>query len=142
MDTKPNPALTGFSVADTALVYVDYVTGLDNLMTTIPPRQYRNNIAAFTEFSPLFGLPTGVLGEENAYYGTFLPEVRKLIDAGARTFAPRGTPSGYTAEFAEWLRATGMSNVLIGGISIRIGDEVIDASVRGKLAQLADALMN
>jgi hypothetical protein len=82
------------------------------------------------------------LGEENAYYGTFLPEVRKLIDAGARTFAPRGTPSGYTAEFAEWLRATGMSNVLIGGISIRIGDEVIDASVRGKLAQLADALMN
>lgn len=31
---------------------------------------------------------------------------------------------------------------LIGGISIRIGDEVTDASVRGKLAQLADALMN
>jgi F-type H+-transporting ATPase subunit delta len=29
---------------------------------------------------------------------------------------------------------------LIGGISIRIGDEVIDTSVRGKLAQLADAL--
>jgi len=29
---------------------------------------------------------------------------------------------------------------LIGGISIRIGDEVIDASVRGKLAQLASAL--
>jgi len=31
---------------------------------------------------------------------------------------------------------------LIGGISIRIGDEVLDTSVRGKLAQLADALMN
>lgn len=30
---------------------------------------------------------------------------------------------------------------LIGGISIRIGDEVLDTSVRGKLAQLADALM-
>lgn len=30
---------------------------------------------------------------------------------------------------------------LIGGVSIRIGDEVMDASVRGKLAQLADALM-
>jgi len=26
---------------------------------------------------------------------------------------------------------------LIGGVSIRIGDEVMDASVRGKLAQLA-----
>jgi F-type H+-transporting ATPase subunit delta len=31
---------------------------------------------------------------------------------------------------------------LIGGIAIRIGDEVIDTSVRGKLAQLADALMH
>jgi len=31
---------------------------------------------------------------------------------------------------------------LIGGISIRIGGEVLDTSVRGKLAQLADALMN
>jgi F-type H+-transporting ATPase subunit delta len=31
---------------------------------------------------------------------------------------------------------------LIGGVSIRIGDEVWDASVRGKLAQLADVLMN
>jgi F-type H+-transporting ATPase subunit delta len=29
---------------------------------------------------------------------------------------------------------------LIGGVSIRIGDEVIDASVRGKLAQIADAM--
>ena len=29
---------------------------------------------------------------------------------------------------------------LIGGVSIRIGDEVIDSSVRGKLSQLADAL--
>ena len=31
---------------------------------------------------------------------------------------------------------------LIGGVSIRIGDEVIDASVRGKLAQLAATLKN
>ena len=31
---------------------------------------------------------------------------------------------------------------LIGGVAIRIGDEVIDASVRGKLAQLAAALKN
>lgn len=29
---------------------------------------------------------------------------------------------------------------LIGGVSIRVGDEVIDASVRGKLAQLAGAM--
>jgi F-type H+-transporting ATPase subunit delta len=31
---------------------------------------------------------------------------------------------------------------LIGGVSIRIGDEVTDLSVRGKLSQLASALMH
>ena len=113
-----NPALTGFSSANTALVYVDYVTGLDNLMTTIPGKQYRNNIAAFAKFSPLFKMPTAILGEENSYYGTFLPEIKVLISEGGKTFAPRSTPSAYTPEFASWLEATGRQNVLIGGISI------------------------
>jgi F-type H+-transporting ATPase subunit delta len=31
---------------------------------------------------------------------------------------------------------------LIGGVSIAIGDEVTDASVRGKLSRMASALMN
>ncbi len=113
-----NPALAGFKPEDTAIVYVDYVTGLDNLMTTIPGKQYRNNIAAFARISTLLKMPTGVLGEENAYYGTFLPEIKALIDGGARTFRPRSTPTGYAADFAEWLAGTGCRNVLIGGISI------------------------
>jgi F-type H+-transporting ATPase subunit delta len=37
---------------------------------------------------------------------------------------------------------TEVDNDLIGGVSIRVGDEVIDASVRGKLAQLAATLKN
>lgn len=113
-----NPALTGCSIQNTALVYVDYVTGLDNLMNTIPGRQYRNNIAAFAKFSTIFGIPTGVLGEENDYYGTFLPEIRELIENGATTFKPRTTPTGYADDFATWLRDTGCQNVIIGGISI------------------------
>jgi F-type H+-transporting ATPase subunit delta len=31
---------------------------------------------------------------------------------------------------------------LIGGVSIAIGDEVMDASVRGKLARMQSALTN
>jgi hypothetical protein len=115
---KRNPALAGFKPNDTVIVYVDYVTGLDNLITTIPGRQFRNNVAAFAKFAGLFGMPVGVMGEENEYYGTFLPEIRAIIDAGARTFKPRSTPTGYNDEFAEWLAATGRKNVLIGGISI------------------------
>ena len=112
------PALEGCSVDDTALVYVDYVTGLDNLMNTIPGRQYRNNIDAFAKFSSIFSMPTGVLGEENEYYGSFLPEIKKLIASGATTFAPRTTPTGYSADFSTWLQETGRKNVIIGGISI------------------------
>ncbi len=118
MTSDANAALSGFSIKDTAILYVDYVTGLDNLMTTIPSKQYRNNIAAFASFSRIFGMPTGVLGEENEYYGTFLPEIKALIDAGAKTFKPRTTPTGYTGDLAEWIRSTGCKNVLIGGISI------------------------
>jgi hypothetical protein len=113
-----NPALNGFTPANTVLVYVDYVTGLDNLMTTIPGKQYRNNIAAFAKFSSLFKMPTAVVGEENNYYGTFLPEIKKLVGDGGKTFGPRSTPTAYTPDFASWLKSTGRQNVLIGGISI------------------------
>lgn len=112
------PALNGFTPANAVLVYVDYVTGLDNLMTTIPGKQYRNNIAAFAKFSTLFRMPTAVLGEENDYYGTFLPEIKKLVGEGGKTFAPRSTPTAYTPDFASWLKSTGRQNVIIGGISI------------------------
>lgn len=121
MNTVParNPALVGFKPDDTVIVYVDYVTGLDNLITTIPGRAYRNNIAAFAKFAALFkDTPVGVMGEENDYYGTFLPEIATVIAGGARTFAPRSTPTGYNPEFAAWLASTGRRNVLIGGISI------------------------
>ncbi len=112
-----NAALTQMTVKNTALIYVDYVTGLDNLLTTIPGPQYRNNVTAFSKFSGLFKLPTAVLGEENDYYGTFLPEIKGLVSAGAKTF-PRSTPTGYTPDLAKWLKASGRTHVLIGGISI------------------------
>ena len=43
--------------------------------------------------------------------------------------------------FGKGIKATTTVNPeLIGGVSIQIGDEVIDASVRGKLSQLAASL--
>lgn len=115
--TTPSVALAPMTPADTVVVYVDYVTGLDNLLTTIPGRQFRNNVAAFAKFAPLFKLPAAVLGEENEYYGTFLPEMKPVLAAGGRTF-PRTGVSGYTPDFAKWLASTGRRNVLVGGISI------------------------
>ncbi|WP_244407491.1 isochorismatase family protein [Roseomonas fluvialis] len=110
-------ALRRMTPDSAVIAYVDYVTGLDNLITTIPGKVFRNNIQAFAKMSPLFALPTAVFGEENQYYGTFLPEIRTLIDAGASTF-PRTTPSGCTSAFMTWLASTGRRDVIIGGISI------------------------
>ena len=98
------------------LVYVDYVTGLDNLMNTIPVKQYKNNIAAFARLNGLFKMPTVVLGEENEYYGTFLPEMADVTHDVRRY--NRTTISGFVPEFRQWLESTGRRDVIIGGISI------------------------
>ena len=110
-------ALTRLSPETTAFIYVDYVTGLDNLMNTVPPEQFSNNVAAFAKIAPLFKADHAVLGEENDYYGEFLPAIKPLVEAGAPRF-PRTQVSGYTKDLAAWLKATGKKNVVIGGISI------------------------
>jgi len=110
-------ALAVPEVDDTVLIYVDYVTGLDNLITTIPGPQFRNNITAFAKFNPLFKVPTVVLGEENDYYGTFLPEITANVTHDIHRFNRTGV-SGYTPQVAAWLAGTGRKTVVIGGISI------------------------
>jgi hypothetical protein len=111
-----NPALHRPTPESAILVYVDYVTGLDNLMTTIPARQYKNNIAAFAKLNRLFRMPTVVLGEENEYYGEFLPEIA-VVDHDVRRYG-RTQISGLVPEFRDWLAASGRTDVIIGGISI------------------------
>jgi hypothetical protein len=110
-------ALARPALDDTVLIYVDYVTGLDNLINTIPRAQFRNNITAFAKFNPLFRVPTIVLGEENDYYGTFLPEITEHVTHDIHRFN-RTQVSGYTPEVAAWLASTGRKTIVIGGISI------------------------
>jgi hypothetical protein len=113
-----NPAaLARLEARDSLLVYVDYVTGLDNLINTIPPRQFRNNVEAFAKLNALFKMPAVVLGEENDFYGTFLPEITRNVTHDFHRF-PRTTVSGYTPDMAAWLKSQGRRNVIIGGITI------------------------
>lgn len=102
---------------NTALIYVDYTTGLDNLMNTMPTDVYKNNVEAFAKFNPLFEMPTAMLGTENEYYGTMLTEITDHVTHDVKRFA-RHTSSGYTAEMDAWLKNEGITNILIGGISI------------------------
>lgn len=110
------PALHRPSPDSAILVYVDYVTGLDNLMNRLPAKVYKNNIAAFAKMNPLFKMPTVVFGEENEYYGTFLPEMAHVTHDIRRY--NRTSISGYIPEFADWLASTGRKDVIIGGISL------------------------
>ena len=107
------------TVHNSILVYVDYVSGLDNLMNTMPADVYKNNIEAFAKMNPLFKMPTVRLGgiEPHPYYGSPLKEITDHVTHDVRHF-DRKTASGFTAEFAEWLESTGRKNVIIGGISI------------------------
>lgn len=98
------------------LVYVDYVTGLDNLMNRLPTKVYKNNIAAFAKLNPLFEMPTVIFGEENEYYGKFIPEMAHVTHDTRRY--GRTTISGYVPEFRDWLASTGRKDVIIGGISL------------------------
>jgi hypothetical protein len=116
-NSTASAALASPAVDDTVFIYVDYVTGLDNLINTIPRAQFRNNITAFAKFNPLFRVPTIVLGEENDYYGTFLPEITEHVTHDIHRFN-RTQVSGYTPEVAAYLASTGRKTVVIGGISI------------------------
>ncbi len=110
-------ALARAEVSDAVFIYVDYVTGLDNVINTIPRAQFRNNVTAWAKFNPLFRVPTIVLGEENDYYGTFLPEITEHVTHDIHRFNRRQI-SGYTPEVAAYLASTGRKTVVIGGISI------------------------
>jgi F-type H+-transporting ATPase subunit delta len=87
-----------------------------------------------------------------------LPEIRTLFDAlkdeadgVARAQIISAFPlddaqlaalrKGLERRFGKKVEATvSVDRALIGGVAIRIGDQVIDASVRGKLAQMSSAL--
>ena len=98
-------------------VYVDYLSGLDDHLTTVPGPQFRNNVTAFAKLNPIFRLPTAILGDEGEYTGRFYPEVRRHVTQDT-TYFRRTTPTGYTPAFARWLAGTGRRNVIIGGIAI------------------------
>jgi nicotinamidase-related amidase len=57
------------------------------------------------------------MGDEGDYRGSFYPEIKTYVTNSSKVFH-RTTPTGYTPEFAAWLKNTKRNNVVIGGISI------------------------
>jgi len=89
----------------------------------------------------------GVLPEIADHYEALRNAHEGVVDARVASAFPLS--DAQLAEIVATLRAKYGREVktsvsvdpdLIGGVSIRVGDEVMDASVRGKLAQLAGVL--
>ena len=100
-------------------------------LTMAPSEYFRRNcwVGASALFDELRNEHEGVL---DAQISSAYPLVEQQVD---------DIVAALKKKYGKQIKATVHVDAdLIGGVSIRIGDEVIDASVRGKLAQMAGAL--
>ncbi len=90
-------------------------------------------LAVLPEIAALFDeLRNQHEGVLDAQIASAYPLVQQQVDDIVATLAQK---------YGKQIKATVHVDAdLIGGVSIKVGDEVIDASVRGKLAQMAGAL--
>ncbi len=90
-------------------------------------------LAVLPEISTLFD------ALRNAHEGVLDAQIASAYPLDEQQVA--GIVAALEQKYGKQIKATVHVDAdLIGGVSIRIGDEVIDASVRGKLAQMAGAL--
>lgn len=90
-------------------------------------------LAVLPEISTLFD------ALRNAHEGVLDAQIASAYPLDEQQAA--GIVAALEQKYGKQIKATvHVDAELIGGVSIRIGDEVIDASVRGKLAQMAGAL--
>ena len=112
----PTGSATRIVAADAVLVLVDYNRNLMDMTNTMDMAALRNNAVALMKLGALYKLPTIVLGEENGYYGEFMPEIRQIHPEAPNILRP--APSAWSApEFRDELARTGRRTLLLGGIS-------------------------
>ena len=90
-----------------------------------------------------------VLPEITKHFGALRNSTESVVEAAITSAYPLSDDQlsqivqTLESKSGKKVKATvGVDAELIGGVSIRIGDEVTDTSVRGKLAQLAATLKN
>jgi F-type H+-transporting ATPase subunit delta len=124
----------GVPAAKVASAFADTAGGLDASQANFVRLLADNErLGALAEISALFeGLRNEHEGVLEAAITSAFPIDRAQVDSIVATLSQR---------YGRQIKASvSVDPDLIGGVSIRIGDEVIDASVRGKLAHMASAL--
>jgi F-type H+-transporting ATPase subunit delta len=124
----------GVPAAKVATAIAETAGGLDASQTNFVRLLADNErLGALAEIASLFeGLRNEHEGVLEAAITSAFPIDRAQVDSIVATLSQR---------YGRQIKASvSVDPDLIGGVSIRIGDEVIDASVRGKLAHMASAL--
>ena len=107
-------------------------------------KEQRNFVQVLAENERL-----GVMGDVEQQFRLLRNRHEEILDVTVQTAYPLDEAqvadivATLEKKYGRKVRATTeLEDELIGGVCIRIGDEMIDASVRGKLAKLAATLKN
>lgn len=130
-DIIGNPALSSDQVAR---LMTDVVGSLDSAQQNFVRLLADNErLSVVAEIAALFE------GLRNQHEGVLQAEIVSAFPIDEAQI--QSIVSTLASKYGRNIKPTvSVDSSLIGGVAIRIGDEVIDASVRGKLAQMAGAL--
>ncbi|MHA4844804.1 isochorismatase family protein [Flavitalea antarctica] len=112
------------SVNNSGLIMVDFLTGFDPGLNTIPKAVFNQNATALAKMSNFFNLPTIMLGEEGGFRGKFYPLVGEYLSKAVRV--ERHTPSAWDEpKFQEAVKKMGRKKLIVGGISLDICTQLL-----------------
>jgi nicotinamidase-related amidase len=106
------------------LIMVDFLTGFDPGLNTIPKAVFNQNATALAKMSNIFNLPTIMLGEEGGFRGKFYPLVGEYLQKAVRV--ERHTPSAWDEpNFQVAVKKLNRKKLIIGGISLDICTQLL-----------------
>ncbi|MBC7934142.1 MAG: isochorismatase family protein [Rhizobacter sp.] len=112
------------SIQNSGLIMVDFLTGFDPGLNTIPKAVFNQNATALAKMSNLFNLPTIMLGEEGGFRGKFYPLVGEYLSKATRV--ERHVPSAWDEpKFQEAVKKMGRKKLIVGGISLDICTQLL-----------------
>ena len=129
-----NPKITNEELVDTFTALVPAIAGNEEARNFVATLVENERLALLPAIAEQFEqLRANREGYAEAQIETAFPlpdgELQRLVQTLERRFKRRIKPE------------VSVDRELIGGVLVRVGDEVIDASVRGRLAQMQAALV-
>jgi len=113
-----NPAyLEKVRPENATLIMVDYLTGFDPGLKTIPKPLYLKNVSALAQLGKIFKLPTIILGDEGGFRGKFYKEIDQYLPNAPKI--ERHAPSAWSEpKFVKQVADYGHKKLIIAGISL------------------------